>query len=472
MELTSAMKCLVIGGTKFFGLEVVRGLVQSGHDVTVLSRRAPPQELASRVRVMLGDRADGSVLARVRGAGPFDRVFDNVSMTRRDVETMLDALQNTAGHYVLTSTGSVYLDWDSKTAFSEHDAHLAGSDPVPDGFVGAAYATGKREAERALLERAGKIPATILRPTIVFGAGDPSRRLAFYVHAVMEGRPIGLAGFRFNPVYSGDLAAAVLRVLERPPPPGQCYNLAGGDTVTMAEISACLAELLAVPAPELLAPPADAPQPPLPAAGQCVLSIERARRELGFAPTALRDWLATTAWDHRTPRRWPESARLSFRPLGETELEEAQGIYERAPAFFRSLGLASPPSDGACGDFHALPPRFPRQRKHYFGIWSRPDGPLVGVADYLDGHPVPGVGWLGLLLLEEPHQGLGLGREACEALRRWAATELGARELRLGVEAPNRNAWLFWTAMGFAPTGETGAGDLGHQVLVMARSAR
>jgi nucleoside-diphosphate-sugar epimerase/GNAT superfamily N-acetyltransferase len=421
--------------------------------------------------VLLGERSDESVLARVRSAGPFDRVFDNLAMTRRDVESVLYALQGTAGHYVLTSTGSVYLDWDSEAAFTEDDAHLAGPNPIPDGSVWASYATGKREAERALLERAGTIPGTILRPTIVFGPGDPSRRLAFYVHALMEGRPIGPAGFRFNPVFSADLAAAILRVLQMPPPPGNCYNLAGGDTVSMAEICARLAEILAVPVPELRDPPADAPRPPLPAAGQCVLSIERARRELGFAPTALRDWLATTAWDHRTPRRWPEGERLSMRPLDDSELEEAQGIYERAPAFFRSLGLASPPSDGASDDFHALPSGFPRQRKHYLGIWSRPDGPLVGVADYLDGYPVPGVGWLGLLLLEEPHHGRGLGREACEALRRWAATELGARELRLGVEAPNQNAWQFWKAMGFEPTGETCTGDLGHQVLVMARPA-
>ncbi len=158
-----------------------------------------------------------------------------------------------------------------------------------------------------------------------------------------------------------------------------------------------------------------------------------------------------------------------MRPLTDSDLGEAQAVYERAPAFFRILGLDAAPGNCARENFEALPPGFPPARKHHFGIYLLPGQRLVGIADYLDGYPEPGIGWVGLLLLDESHQGRGLGREAWLTLLGWAEPELGAREMRLGVEAPNSKAVRFWTAAGFVPNGETSRGDYGHEVIVMAR---
>ena len=50
------MKVLVMGGTQFNGLALVRELARHGHDVTVLNRGKTPVELPRGVRRLFADR--------------------------------------------------------------------------------------------------------------------------------------------------------------------------------------------------------------------------------------------------------------------------------------------------------------------------------------------------------------------------------------------------------------------------------
>jgi nucleoside-diphosphate-sugar epimerase len=273
-------RILVIGGTRFFGLEVLRGLVARGDDVTVLSRRAPPEGLG--VRAIIADRTDAAALARAMEPAP-EAVFDNVAMTGAHVEQTLAA---GVRRYVLTTTGSIYTIEPGPIA--EEADRLDEPDPTGDDF-GPRYARGKREAERALLAARG-VHGTIVRPTIVYGAGDPTNRLTFYEDAVRSGTPLPSSRFRFNPVWSRDLAAFILGVLADPPPPGRAYNVAGADVITPDDLCAALARVLQRPWPPPGAP-RESPEPPLPPEGEMIFAIDRARRERGYAPAPLDDWL-------------------------------------------------------------------------------------------------------------------------------------------------------------------------------------
>ena len=51
------MKVLVLGGTRFFGRELIKNLVEAGHDVTIATRgnREPP--CSSLVKAIKTDRS-------------------------------------------------------------------------------------------------------------------------------------------------------------------------------------------------------------------------------------------------------------------------------------------------------------------------------------------------------------------------------------------------------------------------------
>src|SRR6185369_5067094 len=103
------MNVLVLGGTRFFGKTLVDQLVSTGHAVTVLSRgKLPPSAGAKH---LVADRSDPAALAAALAGLSFDAVIDNVAMTAAHVTAALDALGDRAGHYVLTSTASVYGDF-------------------------------------------------------------------------------------------------------------------------------------------------------------------------------------------------------------------------------------------------------------------------------------------------------------------------------------------------------------------------
>jgi nucleoside-diphosphate-sugar epimerase len=117
------MNVLVLGGTRFFGKTLVEQLVSAGHAVTVLSRgKLPPPAGAAH---LVADRADPSALSAALTGLSFDAVVDNVAMTAAHVSAALAALGDRAGHYVLTSTASVYGDFAHGRVWRESDLDLA-----------------------------------------------------------------------------------------------------------------------------------------------------------------------------------------------------------------------------------------------------------------------------------------------------------------------------------------------------------
>jgi len=152
----------------------------------------------------------------------------------------------------------------------------------------------------------------------------------------------------------------------------------------------------------------------------------------------------------------------------EEDLPAAQRVFEAAPGYFAAIGEPEGALAGCAEkDFRSVPEGFPRERKHYFGVYHKQNGTMIGLADYLDGYPGPGVGFVGLLVFDEQWQRQGLGKEAWRALSGWAAAELGAREFRLGVVETNRPALDFWKSLGFVQCGVKEPAGARARVLVL-----
>jgi len=99
------------------------------------------------------------------------------------------------------------------------------------------YAKSKLAGEKAIHEQ---FPAaTILRPSVVFGPGDGFFNMFAKLSTVLPALPlIGGGHTKFQPVYAGDIAQAILKIINEPSrkDEGQTYHLGGPEIVTFKEI--------------------------------------------------------------------------------------------------------------------------------------------------------------------------------------------------------------------------------------------
>jgi uncharacterized protein YbjT (DUF2867 family) len=98
------------------------------------------------------------------------------------------------------------------------------------------YARSKAEGEAAV--RAAFPAATILRPSLVFGPEDRFFNRFGAMAALLPVMPVIAGGSRFQPVYVGDVATAVMAALARPDAAGKIYELGGPEIFTFRELLA------------------------------------------------------------------------------------------------------------------------------------------------------------------------------------------------------------------------------------------
>ncbi|MFJ3382611.1 MULTISPECIES: NAD-dependent epimerase/dehydratase family protein [unclassified Curtobacterium] len=161
------MRALVLGGTGWLGRAIVRDLLDAGTDVTCLAR-GTSGDVPAGARLVRADRraADAHDLVR----GDWDEVVE-LSSDPGLVDPALDALADTAAHWTLVSSVSVYARNDEPDA-DETAALVEPVDPT-------AYADAKVRAEQRTAARLGPRVA-IGRPGLVVGAGDPSDRFGYW----------------------------------------------------------------------------------------------------------------------------------------------------------------------------------------------------------------------------------------------------------------------------------------------------
>lgn len=96
------------------------------------------------------------------------------------------------------------------------------------------YLRSKARGE-AVLQAAG-LPLTVLRPSVIFGAHDRFLNLFATLQAVAPVLPLAGSTARFQPVWVGDVAEAVVRALQTPQASTRVIECAGPEVLTLADI--------------------------------------------------------------------------------------------------------------------------------------------------------------------------------------------------------------------------------------------
>lgn len=244
------------------GYFLVHRLLAAGHEVTLFHRGQTPDPFGDRVTRVHGDRATAD-LASLLGGRDFDAAVDFTAYTEGDARGAVRALRGRVGHYVMISTGQVYLVREGYTAPATEEDYAGPLRPAPADprdHASWVYGVGKRACEDVLAEawEAERFPATRLRIPMVNGPRDPDRRIERYVARLLDGGPVLVPDGGAHPtrhVYAGEVVAGILAVLAAPRTAGRAYNLCQDATPSLAELLTLLAEIVGA-APRLVPVPA------------------------------------------------------------------------------------------------------------------------------------------------------------------------------------------------------------------------
>ena len=288
-------RALVIGGAGFVGTAACKELMRRGVETIAAGRKERPY--GTFTSYVPFDRTDEDEMRRALDSVRPDVLLDLACYRPDEVSAIA---RNFSGErYVFVSTGAVYPNLDGQPAREEDFVPLEGDPPES-----LDYADGKRWCE-TVLARTRDFPWTVVRPPVVFGPADPTLRIAAYIQRVADGGPLlvpaesyerqaGLAWVKdigFVCALACDLRKDTTR---------KAYN-AAFEGVSVRDLIEGIASALGIAArihPVAFAdlPPDASPYGPDPrrSAGHVV---DKARRELGFEPSALEDALAETlAW--------------------------------------------------------------------------------------------------------------------------------------------------------------------------------
>lgn len=219
----------LFGGSGFIGSQAVRALARRGWRIRVAVRNPV---LAIEIQP-LGDPGQ-------------------IQFTRCDVTNAQDVAAAVRGADAVVNLVGVLHDGGGKRGFDAvhgeaartiaQAAQAAGVERlVQVSAIGAdanspsAYARSKFEAETAV--RAVYPDAVILRPSLVFGAGDGFLNRFASMASLAPALPlVGGGETKFQPVYVGDVAEAIARGVSQTSAAGRTFELGGPAVYTFKEV--------------------------------------------------------------------------------------------------------------------------------------------------------------------------------------------------------------------------------------------
>jgi len=270
------MRVLVVGGTEFISLYLVRALLRERHDVVVLNRGRQPGRVPAGVKTIVADRKDHAALGRALAGERFDGLVDitYAPTTGDDVRALLVALDGRAGHAIFVSTGRVH----------DHALPIPYHEDTPRSLFWGEYAKNKIEGEDAYLSSG--LPASVVRPTHVFGPLNTRNNETFFFDRLVRGRPVlvpGAGGWLRQFGHVEDLADAMAAMLGDRRAFGRAYNVTGEESITQVGFVELIAEVVKRPVSFMHVPKAPFGQN-LVYDCHAVYTTTRLRHELGIRP--------------------------------------------------------------------------------------------------------------------------------------------------------------------------------------------
>lgn len=229
-------KVLVLGGTGFLGRHVCEQLNRLGIRATVPTRRmihGRSVQTLPLVDVIEANIHDEHQLARLLPG--HDAVVNLVAILHGNRKRFQQ----------------VHVEFPTRLAQAMQAAgvsrlvHVSALGASEDGP--SLYQASKAQGE-AVLKAAG-LDLTVLRPSVIFGPEDRFLNLFAQLQTMFPVVPLAGASTRFQPVWVGNVAQAVVGCLQRPQTIGQVYECTGPEVFTLADLVRLAGRLSGNPRP-------------------------------------------------------------------------------------------------------------------------------------------------------------------------------------------------------------------------------
>ncbi len=247
------MKILVTGGTGFTGSHLVKRLVSHGHEVTAMDNQKGIvwDELEKAgAKLTLGSVTDESLMRNlIKGCDVIFHLaaaFRRVNLPKRvywqtnvdAMRSMLQAAQDAAVRKI------VYCSTQGVHGNVENPPGDENSPIKPEDY----YQYTKYEGEKVAQEFIEKgMDITTLRPTAIYGPGDPGRFLMMYRRVARGVFPFfGPGRALYHPLYIDNFIDAFELAMTRPEAKGQTYIIADEKYYTIKEIVEEIAKIMSV----------------------------------------------------------------------------------------------------------------------------------------------------------------------------------------------------------------------------------
>ncbi|QPV63411.1 NAD-dependent epimerase/dehydratase family protein [Halosimplex litoreum] len=239
-------QALFVGGTRFIGRRAVREFRDAGYDVTVFHRGEHESPFADDEGIdhLRGDRTDDGDLADAAALDP-EVVVDLVAYHPGDVRTATRVFDDVDA-YVYVSSGAAYGAEEVPKREGETALEPCSDEQATDDS-GATYGARKAEGDRAVFAAAEEgVNAMSLRPCVVYGPHDYTRRFDYWVQRVANYDRVLVPGDGTNLWHrvSVENVARALRVVAEEGDPGEAYNVGDWTLQTLRETVETVADTL------------------------------------------------------------------------------------------------------------------------------------------------------------------------------------------------------------------------------------
>jgi len=312
-----ARQITVFGGSGFLGRYVVRGLAKKGWRIKVATRRPNrafflrPMGQVGQIGFVKCDVADADQIAHALAGS--------------------QAAVNLAG--ILFQRGHSFQDVhvDGPEAIAKGAARLGLGAFVHVSAIGAdaesdaRYAATKGEGEKRVREASPH--AIIMRPSLLFGPEDQFFNRFAEMARFLPALPlIGGGRTKFQPVFVGDAAAAIVTALDDPHAQGRTYELGGPTIYSFKQLMEIMLtvierERILVPLPfgiaflksiflQLMPKPLLTPdQVRMLKHDNVVSPTAHTLKELGITPTTVEAEIPTYLWRYRAKGEFADLAK-------------------------------------------------------------------------------------------------------------------------------------------------------------------
>ncbi len=291
-------RTLVIGGTGPTGPHLVRGLVERGHDVTILHTGRHEIDDLPDVPHLHGDPFDQQSVAEIVAG----RSFDTVVATYGRVRILAEEFAGRCDHFVVVGGTPVYNGYLNPSAqiptgvwMPVHEDDHPKVAPDETGSAAGYRGAPIRRTEDAVfgLHDKGAFAATYLRYPAVYGPRNPHPWEWTVVRRVLDDRPWMILSDEGRGVFSRasarNAAHALLLAVDRPEVSGgRAYNVADDTVLSIRQWAELVSEAAGRVLP-IRSLPGGIPSPGwaviafnYQATASCVLDTTRLREDLGY----------------------------------------------------------------------------------------------------------------------------------------------------------------------------------------------